>query len=534
MWLKTTRVLVKFSPQAVFWLVWALLLGVKVVIAARLGLFSDEAFYWQESRHLDWSYSDLPSATAILIRFGETLFGHSELALRVPFLLLGAALPLLVVRMGSRLFGARDGAYAGLLTLSLPLFGSLGLLALPDVPLTFFAMLALLAFERAASDNRWRDWTLLGLALAGAWLSHYRAAMLLLAGLVFLLGCVRGRGLWRQSGLWVALGLSVLGLLPIVWFNATHDWAAIGFQLIDRHPWTFHVDGFVQPLEQALVYTPFMYALLLLVAMRCWHRAHEGAPWDLLTCAALVPLLGYFVIGCFADDTRFRVHWPLPGYLPLLLVMPAVLRDWWSGVVYGKKQILQKSIVVLAISTAGCGLLFMLGYFALAADAKNFGVLTRMKAFPEHFVGNREAANAARVLLANPQFSNDPLVADNFELAAGLDFELAESRPVYSLDHPLNHKHGRAAQLAIWQRDEAALRALKPVQILLVIEPTARRERERANWLDRVCERITPLKLLDRLNLFDGRKQYRFYQTALMAEPDLAAASACRTELSTQ
>ena len=39
---------------------WALLLLAKIVLAARLPLFVDEAFYWQEGQHLAWAYSDLP------------------------------------------------------------------------------------------------------------------------------------------------------------------------------------------------------------------------------------------------------------------------------------------------------------------------------------------------------------------------------------------------------------------------------------------------------------------------------------------
>ena len=42
--------------------VWVLLLLVKLAVAARLPLFVDEAFYWQEGQHLAWAYSDLPGA----------------------------------------------------------------------------------------------------------------------------------------------------------------------------------------------------------------------------------------------------------------------------------------------------------------------------------------------------------------------------------------------------------------------------------------------------------------------------------------
>ena len=47
-----------------FLLAWCLVLSCKLLLAAHVPLFVDEAFYWQESRHPAWAYSDLPGLTA--------------------------------------------------------------------------------------------------------------------------------------------------------------------------------------------------------------------------------------------------------------------------------------------------------------------------------------------------------------------------------------------------------------------------------------------------------------------------------------
>jgi 4-amino-4-deoxy-L-arabinose transferase-like glycosyltransferase len=488
------------GPQTVFWVAWTVVLGAKFLLAAQLAPFGDEAWYWQESRHLAWGYSDLPPATAGLIAFGELVFGHSTLGMRLPFLALGALLPLVMVSIGRRLFGASDGWYAGLLTLLMPLIGTLGLFALPDVPLTLASVLALDAFERAAATRRLRYWATLGIALGVAWLCHYRAAMLMLSGLVFLCITPRGRRLWRDPGLWLALSLASAGLVPTLVFNATHAWVALGFQLVERNPWAFHADALVQPLEQALVCTPLFYALLLWAAWRCLRRGHD-APYDLLAVCALVPVVGYFVLGCFADDTRFRVHWPIPGYLPLLLVLPGMLRE----LVAPAQRVLRSA--ALGMLVLGSGAAF--GYLTLAALPGGAALLAGIKAFPEHLVGWHEAAAKTRELLATRDAT--VLVADNFMLAAELDFALNASQPIYVLDHPINAKHGRAAQLALWQRDENALRAPGLRKVLLVAEPSARRERERAAWMRSLCARIAGLNAVDALDLYDGRKRFRWY-----------------------
>ncbi|MBS0569736.1 MAG: glycosyltransferase family 39 protein [Proteobacteria bacterium] len=503
--------------RAAFWAVWTVLLVAKIVLAAQLAPFGDEAWYWQESRHLAAGYSDLPALTAWLIAAGETIFGHGVLAMRAPFLALGALLPLVIVRIGNRIFGEGHGWRAGLLALGLPLLGTLGIFALPDVPLTFASALALDAIERASRTRARRDWALLGFALALAWLAHYRAAMLLAAGFAFLALIPRGRALWRDPGLWLALVVMLLGVLPTLFFNATHAWVALDFQLVQRNPWRFHADALVQPLEQALVCTPFVYLMLLWALWRTWQRRGEGAPWDLFAGCAAVPILAYFVLGLFADDTRFRAHWPLPGYLPLLIALPALLRQ--SRIAGGFR--------IAAFAVLALGSLAAFAYLGMAAIPGGADALARMKAFPQQFVGWREAAAQTRALLAQPQFDHSLLVADNFMLAAELDFALDGSRPVFTLDHPLNAKHGRAPQLAIWQRDESGLRALAGQAVLLVVEPGARRARERAAWLDTLCSRVTRLTAVARLDAYDGRKRYRWYAGTVASAGTVESDPAC-------
>ncbi len=509
--------------RAVFWAAWIVLLAVKLVLAANLSPFGDEAWYWQESRHLAWGYSDLPPATAWLIRLGDMLLGHGVLAMRAPFLALGAAIPVLVVGLGRRLFDDKTGWCAGLLTMALPLLGTLGLFALPDVPLTFASIVALAAFERAARDSRWRDWILLGGALAFAWLSHYRAAMLLLTGMVFLCLTPRGRSLWSRPGLWLALAISCLGLVPILVFNAQHHWVALDFQLLQRNPWRFHADALVQPLEQMLVCTPLFYLLLLWALWHALRRMRRGTPWDLFATSALVPLAAYLVLGCFADDTRFRVHWPLPGYLPLLVLLPVLLREKVAAFA-------SRAGVIVAVGLLIVGELVAFAYFTVAAVPDAAAALRGSKAFPQQFVGWRDVAARTRQLLDEPAYANRILVAGNFMLAAELEFALDGSRKVYTLDHPINVKHGRAPQLRIWNRDEAGLRAKdagKPV--LLVVEPTARRERDRAVWMGSLCSRIEALTPVDKLDVYDARERYRWFSGripshALPAQPDCIAA----------
>jgi 4-amino-4-deoxy-L-arabinose transferase-like glycosyltransferase len=517
--------------RAAFWVTFGLLGVAKLWIAATLSLFVDEAFYWQESRHLAWSYFDVPGLTAWMIAGSEAVLGHSTLAVRAPFLALGTAVPLMSVILARRMFGANAGWRAGLWTLVLPLAGTLGVLALPDVPLVFASMLAFVALERMASEGRLRDGCLLGVALAIAWLSHYRAAMLMFAGLVFLIVTPRGRRLWRWPGLWVALLIAALGLMPLLAFNLDNDWSAFGFQFVERHPWAFHADALLQPLEQALVVTPPLFILLGLPLWVALRRMRDGAPWDLFAAVSLPTLGAWFVLGLFADGERFRVHWPLAAYLPLLALLPRVLDERIRD---GRHPETWRIAAICSAAFAALGTLTVLAYLAAASHPAGANRLAAYKAFPSHFVGWNEAGAAARDLLAADRSGGIILVADNFMLAAELDFALGGRRPVYALDSPLNVKHGRAGQLASWQRDESALRAHAGQRALLVVDETALRERERAAWLDGLCRRLGPLQEVQRIDLFDRRKRLVFLTAVLPAYEQEQGCGVRGTSLTTE
>jgi 4-amino-4-deoxy-L-arabinose transferase-like glycosyltransferase len=497
--------------QTAFWAAWFLTLGIHVLLATRLLPFGDEAWYWQESQALDWSFSDIPAATALLIRIGETLFGHGLFGMRAMFLLLGALIPVVVMRLSTRLFGADAGAWSGLLAVTLPLVGAMGIFALPDAPLTFCTVVALDRLEAASRTNRTSAWIGLGLALAGGWLSHYRAAILVVAGFCFLCATPRGRALWRNPKLWLALAIMLIGIVPLFVFNAQHDWSALRFQVLERNPWVFHGDAFAQPVEQAIVCTPLFYLMLLWTGVLCAVRLREGAPWDLLAVCSLVPILLFFFLGLFADDTRFRVHWPIPGYVPLLVAIPPLF--------FATRSLAMRTFAVAACSLLMVGAVLVYAYLASATSPDLAQRFAGVKAFPEHFVGWDTASSKTAALLAEPAHRDDVVVADNFMLAAELDFAFGGSRPVYSLDHPTNFKHGRAPQLAQWGRDETALRASGAKHVLLVVEPTARRERERAEWLNTLCRRVDDPKLVAALDPFGGRKKYRWFSATVATHP---------------
>jgi 4-amino-4-deoxy-L-arabinose transferase-like glycosyltransferase len=468
------------------------LLAAKLLLAAWVPPFGDEVFYWQEGRHLAVGYSDLPLLTAWLARAGTTVFGDHVFGLRFGFVMCGYATVLLLLHW------ARDRAVEVVRVWpwvpALPLLALSGQLATPDAPLTLAFVLAAFALDRAIDDGRWRHWLWFGAALALAWLTHWRAAMLYPVGLLLLAISPRARRAAKGRHFWVAQVVGLCGLVPTLWFNLQHDWIGLRFQAVERHAWAFSPVSLLQPLEQAITVGVLMYPLLLWAMWVAWRRRRE-AGFDVIAAMSLAIAGGYFLAGLFADAERTRFHWPLPAYLPLLLVLPSLVQS--AGVrVYARSARLAGGLTALAVAAVLVGFRFPNADWPPGGESR----------LGEPFIGWREAAKATQSLRAAMP-ADTVLVADNFLFAAQLDFALRGTRPVYVLDHPRNAKHGRQVQLSLWRRDEAALRALAPEQVLLAVEENALYGADTLPFYRRLCRDYDSVRLRDTATLFgEGRR----------------------------
>jgi 4-amino-4-deoxy-L-arabinose transferase-like glycosyltransferase len=487
---------------------WALVLVAKVALAARLPLFVDEAFYWQEGQHLAWAYSDLPGLTAWLTRIGTALFGHSTLALRLPFLLVAALIPWLVAAITAREFGRKAGWTAASFAVLLPLAGTLGLLAVPDAVMVLAALLCVDAVARLLRAVTAGASVELALGLAMGALSHYRFIAVLGVGLLVLLWLPAGRRLLRDPRVLIALALGAAAWTPLIAWNLENAEAGLRFQLVDRHPWAFHADGAWFVAIQTLLVTPLLLAALGLAAWR--HRVDAVQVRRLFALTGALIVLGFFVLGFFADTERVSFHWPLPGFVLLLPLLPGVLATWtpaWR----------RATFVVAAL-----GLVSMLGYYAAVSAPSVRARVAAEKWYPGNFAGWDTLADAVRTQRATMP-PNTWIVADNFKIGAELGFALRDPN-IQVLDHPLNRKHGRAPQLALWGLHSTGRSDWGETPVLLVFGATEVQYREllaRYHWL---CRQVGPLPAPQVVNVDHGRQRF-----LLFALPEAAprAKAAC-------
>ena len=496
------------TARRCFLALWAAVCLLKLVVAARLPLFVDEAFYWQEGRHLAAAYSDLPGLTAWLARLGTELGGTHRLALRMPFLLMAAVVPWLVVWITRREFGESWGWQAGMLALLLPLVGSLGLLALPDASMALATLLCVDAGARLLRKVDAGAVLELAFGLSIGALSHYRFIAVIGVGLLAMMALPEGRRVLRDVRVWVALALGASAWGPLIAWNIGNADAGLRFQLIERHPWAFHADGLWFVVIQALLVTPLLFAALAQSAWRGATSDVQSNRYFALLGGLLV--LGFFGLGFFADVERVSFHWPLPGFLALLPLVPAVLAGW--------PRWLRRATWI----TAGLGLGLILGYYAGVASPELRARFAAEKWYPSNFAGWKSLAEAVGEQQAGMP-ATTRIVADNFKIGAELGFAL-DNPDIAVLDHPLNRKHGRAPQLQLWGLQSAGRKDWGDTPVLLVVGASEVQYKHLLDHYHELCRKVGPLPPPRVVNIDHGRQ--RFLLFALDAK---RAMGACTT-----
>ena len=206
----------------------------RLVYCSQIELLPEETYYWNYAQHLDLGYLDHPPMVAWLIGAGTAVFGDTEIGVRLGALLCGVIAACFVYRLTCNLFDEVTALVALVVMQMLPFFFSSGILMTPDAPLTA-AWAALLYFlERALLANRPSAWWGAGISLGLGLLSKYTIAMVVPAAFIFMVWDVQARR-WLTHWLpYAALALACLIFTPVIYWNATHEWASFAFQTARR------------------------------------------------------------------------------------------------------------------------------------------------------------------------------------------------------------------------------------------------------------------------------------------------------------
>lgn len=290
---------------------------------ATLPLHPDEAYYWVWSKNLALSYFDHPPLVAYAIRL-MTLFGESEMMLRMAAVAAMSGAAWLIYRIGCSLFTRKTGEMALVIYLLVPMT-QVGYLAVtPDPFLCFFWALSLYLVCGGLFKRRSGFLLLAGFSIGCALLAKYTGVLLPVSLLLFLLFTPRFRVLLSKKIFYTAIGLALLVFVPVIVWNATHDWASFQYQFNHgvAEEKILNIASFTEFFAgQAAVSNPFLFFSLLFFLLREPIRNFREPRLAILAWPFAFTLLFF---GYHSLYKKSELNWAMPA-----MISGSVLLAYW-------------------------------------------------------------------------------------------------------------------------------------------------------------------------------------------------------------
>ncbi len=305
----------------------------RLIYAGLPELLEEEAYYWNYARHMDIGFLDHPPMVAALIWLGTAVFGESEFGVRAGALLTWCIGAWFVSRFAARSLD-RTIAFRSLLLFSiLPFFFATGLVMTPDAPLTACWAASLYFLHRALVGREAAAWLGVGLGLGLGMLSKYTIVLLGPATMAFMLLDRQSRSWFLRPQPYLAALLAILMFLPVIVWNARHDWASFVFQsqgrINDAVMFSSHkLLGGILLLITPAGFLAFLHFLLHgRTTYERFHAVEEDRgrrEYLFALCMVLVPLSVFFA---FSLGKEVKLNWTGPLWLGLLPYMALTMRD---------------------------------------------------------------------------------------------------------------------------------------------------------------------------------------------------------------
>lgn len=279
-------------------------------------LLAEEAYYWNYSQHLDFSYLDHPPMVALLIKLSTLIFGNNEWSVRLPSIICWMIATFFSYKLTERI-SRGAGLFAVMLLSVLPFYFVQSLVITPDQPLIACWSAALYCLYRAMVQNESRYWYLAGVCAGVGLLSKYTIVLLGPITLVYLCMVPEARKWLSCKEPWLSTVIALVIFTPVIWWNAQHEWASFVFQGSARfhaanHFSLHHVLGLL-----CLFLTPLgVYSLWRLIKndKKETLGLTSNTRWFLL----LFTLMPLAFFGYFSMSHAVKFNWIGPGLLALI------------------------------------------------------------------------------------------------------------------------------------------------------------------------------------------------------------------------
>ena len=302
------------TPGQLLWLGLAIWWILNLLQAGLCELANDEAYYHMFAQDLAWGYFDHPPMTPVLVWLGRFLGG--ELGVRFFFTLLQPIYVYVlwrIIRPDNAII--RDAELFLLITAAMPILQLYGFIAVPDGPLMFFTALLLGCYKRFTERNDWSSALGMGICMAALAYSKYHGALVVL----LLIGS--NLRLLKNPKFYAAGILTLLLILPHLFWQYQHDWVSFRYHLIGRNrdfEWGF-VSEYI--LNLFAIFNPFLFPVFLVA----WWKNKAATP----VMRALSCIAAGFILFFLTSTLRGYVQpqWEIPATFGIIALLFGYTRE---------------------------------------------------------------------------------------------------------------------------------------------------------------------------------------------------------------
>jgi len=298
------------------YLVVGLLFLVRLFFIGKYNLLVEEAYYWNYAQHFDFGYLDHPPMVAVLIKITTFFFGSSEFGVRISALFCWILTVFFSYKL-TYLLNVKASQYVVVILSMLPFYFLQSLVITPDVSLLLGWSGALYCLYRCLVLNEAKFWYGAGFFLGIGMLSKYSIVLLGPATILYMCVVPAARQWFVRKESYLCVLIVALMFTPVIYWNATHEWASFVFQgarRFNEHPsFSLH---FLVLLLFVFIMPLGVFALIKLASKRSLDAANlSHSKRRFLQIFTFLPLIFFAAYSC---KHSIKLNWICPGLLAVL------------------------------------------------------------------------------------------------------------------------------------------------------------------------------------------------------------------------
>ena len=381
-----------------------LLLIIRLLFISNTLLINDEAYYAIYARHLAWGYVDHGPIVAYLIKL-FTLIWENSFTVRLGATTLMSVLTIILYYFGKKYFNTETGIVLSLSLTANMLFHTNSIVITPDVPMTFFTILAMMFYYLAYCVNK--KYIYIGGGMLGLAVLSKISALFPAIGIALYPILIKEKRHWLKNiHYYGSFTLAFLIFLPFIIWNFQNDFAFVRNQ--GSH--IYRGGGFGHFINLwlglAVISGPLFFYFSVIkpfANLKSWKSSSDSIQF--FTIVTIVPLSYFLGHSLFS---KFELNWPAPVFLSGLFLLALQINNSQKRFYYA--QIIYSLLLIFIITVQT---------FKPILPVKGDADITNRYYMYDGFLKGLE-----KFLNENPELSNTRIATNNFQIPSMINFYL--------------------------------------------------------------------------------------------------------------